>query len=156
MLGNNLLEEAAKQLCHVFPLFPDPTDANMTPADKKTKKPSAPTTESEFPKHAALFPKKGVLWDLCVSHWCRLLFRSLFIACERGAMLLVPRACSSKPATLFSVSDHSGIYQGVNRGNVENIWATLITFKILIAIQANKLDSVVGSLVFKRLLASTF
>ncbi|XP_061083193.1 myosin light chain kinase, smooth muscle [Conger conger] len=33
--------------CDCMVLVDDPTDANMTPADKKTKKPSAPTTENE-------------------------------------------------------------------------------------------------------------
>ncbi|KAI1899222.1 hypothetical protein AGOR_G00059580 [Albula goreensis] len=38
---------AGKAECECMVLVDDPSDTNMTPADKKTKKPSAPTTENE-------------------------------------------------------------------------------------------------------------
>uniref|UniRef100_A0A8C7U5A8 Myosin light chain kinase, smooth muscle n=1 Tax=Oncorhynchus mykiss TaxID=8022 RepID=A0A8C7U5A8_ONCMY len=50
---------AGKAECSCMVLVDDPTDTNSTAADKKIKKPSTPTSESEFPKYVLpYFPKR--------------------------------------------------------------------------------------------------
>uniref|UniRef100_A0A674BU21 Myosin light chain kinase, smooth muscle n=1 Tax=Salmo trutta TaxID=8032 RepID=A0A674BU21_SALTR len=51
---------AGKAECSCMVLVDDPTDTNSTAADKKSKKPSIPTSESEFPKYA-YFPKRSAI-----------------------------------------------------------------------------------------------
>lgn len=92
---------------HMFlPSTLDPSDSNSTAADKKSKKPSTPTSESEFPKYALpYFPKRsgrGISVSFPLLQAEPQLRPGLFIACEQKEnIVLTPDSLIKSPKSLL-------------------------------------------------------